>query len=112
MNMVLHLLAHSPPFWTLFTELGDMVRQREAGAPETGRVATPLLYATVRFLREFIFEELPPTGDEADKKELSTVGPFESTYIYDAMKEKRRLKEILVRFCDQDAPFASVANLC
>ena len=77
-----------------------MIRQREAGAPETGRGATPLVYATVRFLREFIFEELPPTGDEEDRKELNTVGSFGPSYMYDAMKEKRRLKEILV--CSRD----------
>jgi hypothetical protein len=113
---VLQLLVHSPPFWDLFRELGDVKGQHGAGSPETGGSATPLMDATVRFFEEFEFKEKepPPTRqslqraagrkpreDEKVKKERNAV----PTYMYDAMKEKRQLKSLLVRSRNQDAPF-------
>ena len=91
-------------------QLGD-------GGPET---ATPLVDATVRFFDEFMFKEKkpPPTQqppqqpvreiqgeDEREKKEHNSMDSFEPTYMYDAMKEKRQLKDLLVRSRDQEAPF-------
>jgi len=113
---VLHLLVHSPPFWNLFRELGDLKGQRGAGVPETG-AGTTLVDATVRFFEEFMFKGEPPTTqqplqltttgkqreDEEEKKENKVVDSFEPTYIYDAMKEKRQLKILLVRSHAQDA---------
>ena len=110
-NAVLQLLVNSPPLWNLFKELGDLKGQREAGVPETGGGATPLVEATVRFFREFEVEEelpsvqqqsLPATGgtsraDEEKKCDNVVVDSFEPTYLYDAMKEKNRLKPLLVR---------------
>ena len=117
-NAVLHLLVHSPPFWDLFKELGDLKGQRGAGGPETGAGASPLMDAIVRFFEEFVFEEEPPTmqqplqltargkqREDEEKKYNKIVGPFEPTYMYDAMKEKRLLKNMLVRYCAQDALF-------
>jgi ubiquitin carboxyl-terminal hydrolase 10 len=113
---VLQLLVHSPPFWDLVRELSDLKGRRGAGGPETAGSATPLLDATVRFFEEFEFKEKepPPTQrspqraagrkprkDEKGKKEHNAV----PTYMYDAMKEKRQLKGLIVRSCDQDAPF-------
>ena len=109
-NAVLQLLVNSPPFWNLFRELGDLKEQREAGVPETGGGATPLMDATVRFPKEFLVEAespsmqrqpLPDTGgtaraDEEDNDD-NVVGSFEPTYLYDAMKEKRQIKPLLVR---------------
>ena len=115
-NAVLQLLVHSPPFWYLFIELADdaadLNRQRGAGSPETCGGATPLADATAKFLNEFIFEKEPsptqqpldetadgkPKEDEEDKKDLNSAVSFEPAYLYDAMKEKRRLKELLVRW--------------
>ena len=109
-NAVLQLLVHSPPFWNLSKELGDLKRQREAGALVTGGSATPLVDATVRFFEEFIFkEESTPTQqppqqdtreDEEQKEEKNAANLFEPTYLYDAMKEKRQLNDLLVRSCD------------
>jgi hypothetical protein len=110
-NAVLHLLVHSPPFWDLFRELGYLKGQRGAGGPETGSGATPLVHATVRFFEEFVFKEkepfptqqLPeqaagiPREDEEVDKEHNAADSFEPTYMYDAMKEKRQLKILLVR---------------
>ena len=117
-NAVLHLLVHSSPFWDLFKELGDLKGQREAGGPDTGGCATPLVDATVRFFEEFVFkEEGPPTtqqplqlaakgkqGEDEEEKEVSkVVDSFEPTYMYDAMKEKRQLKNLLVCSCAYNA---------
>ena len=109
-SAVLQLLVHSPPFWNLSRELGDLKRQREAGGLVTGGSATPLVDATVRFFEEFIFkEESTPTQqppqqdareDEEQKEEQNAANSFEPTYLYDAMKEKRQLKNLLVRSRD------------
>ena len=116
-NAVLQLLVHSPPFWDVFRELGDLKGQLGAGGPET---ATPLVDATVRFFEEFIYKEKKPLStqqalqqamreiqreDEEEKKEHNAVDSFEPTYMYDAMKEKSQLKDLLVRSRDQDSPF-------
>jgi hypothetical protein len=109
-NAVLRVLVHSPPFWNLFRELGDLKGQRGAGDPETGGGATPLMDATVRFFEEFMFKEKePPTQqravrgkpieDEEDERENKSLDSFEPTYLYGAMKGKRQLKKLLVRSC-------------
>ncbi|KAF8462482.1 hypothetical protein DFH94DRAFT_640676, partial [Russula ochroleuca] len=104
-NAVLQLLVHSPPLWNLFRELGNLTGQRGAGGAETAGGATPLVDATARFFEEFIIKgEPPPTQqtasgkqreDEEAKKEDKVVDPFEPTYMYDAMKEKRQLNNLL-----------------
>ena len=119
-NAMLQLLVHSPSFWNLFGELGDLKRRRGAGGPETRGGATPLVDATVRFFQEFTLEEKepPPTQqssqqaaggkpweDEGAKKEHITVDSFEPTYMYDAMKKNRHLKRLMVRPRDQDTLF-------
>ena len=109
-NVVLQLLVNSPPFWYLFRELGDLKRQGGLGAPTaTSGGATPLVDATVRFFKEFIVEESPSTQQQSqpatggtsraseEKKDDSVVDSFEPRYMYDAMKEKRQLKPLLVR---------------
>jgi hypothetical protein len=119
-NAVLQLLVRSPPFWNLFRELGDLKSQRGAGDAESGGSATPLVDATVRFFEEFMFEEEepPPTqqplqqpreGKET-KKTHNAADPFEPMYMYDAMKEKRQLKILLVRFCATLRP--ATTDLC
>ena len=105
MNAVLQLLVHSPPFWNLFTKLGNLKGQRGA---ENGGSATPLVDATIRFFEEFTFKEKDPPSlqevtrgklrkDEKEKKENKVADPFEATYMYDAMREKRQLEDLLVR---------------
>ena len=113
-NSVLQLLVHSPSFWNLFRELGGLTGQLGVGGLETGRSATPLVDATVRFLEEFMFKEEPPLshqasggklrGHEDAMKEHKAVDSFEPMYVYDAMnlKEKRQLKYLLVRSPSRD----------
>jgi ubiquitin carboxyl-terminal hydrolase 10 len=109
-NAVLQLLVTSPPFWNLSRELDRLKEQRGAGVPETGVRATPLVDATVRFLKEFLVEEGSPSRQQQsqpgtggisraddDKNDDNVVNSFEPTYMYNAMKEKRQLKPLLVR---------------
>ena len=109
-NAVLQLLVHSPPFWNLFSrEMGDPKGQRGAGGPETSGSATPLVDATIRFCKEFMSKDKgspppqqdargKPGEDEEAKKEHDAADSFEPTYMYDAMKEKKPLGSLLVRF--------------
>ncbi|KAI0320712.1 hypothetical protein OF83DRAFT_1052586 [Amylostereum chailletii] len=88
-NAVLQLLVYCPPFWRLFNELGKAL-------PEgvEGEGATPLGDATVRFLKEFVPEQKKKGGkkgkevEEPEEEGLSD--SFIPTYVYDAMKEKKR----------------------
>ena len=105
-NTVLQLLVNLPPFWNLLRELGDQMGQCGSGVPEIGGGAMPLLDATMRFLKEFIVQELPSTQEQLQpatggtwtaEKEKNLVDSFEPTYMYDAMKGKRQLKSLLVR---------------
>ena len=120
-NAVLQLLVHSPPFWNLFRELGDLKELRGEARLESGGGATPLLDATVRFFEEFTIKEneLPPIqrphqqatgaepreGKEA-KKGHNPVDSFEPMYMYEAMKEKRQLKSLPVRSHAWEASFS------
>jgi ubiquitin carboxyl-terminal hydrolase 10 len=108
-NAVLQLLVHSPPFWDLFRGLGDLTGQHGTGGSETGASVTPLVDATVKFSDEFVYrEELSMTQqlqqkaakgkareDEEGKKEHNVVDSFNPRYLYDTMKEKRLLKDLL-----------------
>jgi ubiquitin carboxyl-terminal hydrolase 10 len=112
-NAVLQLLVYCPPFWKLFKELGRLMGPRDRGEGQvTGGSATLLVDATVRFLEEFMYEEkLPlPTQqlqqqagnvnakeEEDEKKEDDGVDSFIPTYVYDAMKEKKRFDHMRVR---------------
>ena len=108
-NAVLQLLVNLPPFWNLFKELRDLKGRRGARVPGTGGGAMPLVDTTIRFFEEFMVGEespaaqqqpqMPTGGTSADeeRKDDSIVNSFEPTYVYDAMKEKRQLKPLLVR---------------
>ena len=123
-NAVLQMLVHSPPFWNLLRELGDLKRQqRGAVGPESGGDATPLVDATVRLFEEFAFKEKKsyptqvtqpsvqqaagrePMGDERLNEEQKVADTFEPTYMYNAIKAKRQLKKLMVRPRNQDVPF-------
>jgi ubiquitin carboxyl-terminal hydrolase 10 len=103
-NSVLQILVHSPPFWKLFS---DLKGQRGEGGPKISGNATSLVDATVRFCEEFMFRGKEPLQQaarrksreyEEAKKENDAVDSFKPTYMYDAMKEKRQLKNFLVLF--------------
>jgi hypothetical protein len=109
-NAVLQLLVHSPLFRSLFRELGDLKEKCGAGGGEIGGSTTPLVDATMRFLEEFMIKEKEPPpqqpqkqtarekerDDDGGKKVHSAVDSFEPTYLYDAMREKKQLENLLV----------------
>jgi ubiquitin carboxyl-terminal hydrolase 10 len=115
------LLVYCPPFWKLFRELGRLVGPRDRGEGQgTGGTATLLVDATVRFLEEFVYEEKMPlptrqsqqqignvkVREEDDEKKEDGVDSFIPSYVYDAMKEKKRFDNMRVR------PRAHVAPFC
>ena len=53
--------------------------------------ATPLVDATVRFLREF-----GPVERKRDEEEEEGIDSFLPSYVYDAMKEKKRFDTMRV----------------
>jgi hypothetical protein len=110
-NAVLQLLVHSPPFWNVFRELGDLKGSRGERVPETADGATPLVDATMRFFEEFRFKEKnqpPPPEllqqvagtkmreDEEKEEGINAEDSFKPMYMYNAVKEKTRLKTLLV----------------
>ena len=114
-NAVLQLLVYCPPFWRLFKELGRLMGQCEQGEGQGhGDGATPLVDATVKLLEEFVYEEKKPlpmptpqqqvsrgkAKEEEEKKEEESLDSFMPTYVYDAMKEKKRFDNMRVCFRD------------
>ena len=111
-NAVLQLLVHSAPFWHPFRELDNLEGPRGSGVPETSDGATPLVDAMLRFFEEFRFKEKdqppaqePPqqvaegkSREQEQAKKEENADSFESSYMYDAMKEKIQLKNLLVRY--------------
>ena len=109
-NAVLQLLVYCPPFLDLFRGLGRLVGQRDGR--EIGGVSTPLIDATVRFLDDFAYKEKTSLTqqflqqaikgkakeDEKEKEENDVVGPLITTYVYDAMKEKRQFVNVRILF--------------
>lgn len=93
-----------------------MAQQGLGGGQDAGGSATPLVDAKIKFLDEFIYKEehsvtqqFQPSAakinareSEKKKKEHDVVDSFNPRYLYDAMKEKRQLKYLLVCFCAQD----------
>ena len=128
-NAVLQLLVYSPPFWNLVWQLEDL--KGRCGGLEPGGCATPLVDAMIRFFDEFVFrdEKPPPTQQtlqqpdttkgkakegegEVEKKDNiinKIMDSFEPTYLYEAMKEKRQLKHLLVR---TRCPYAYLMLIC
>ena len=81
---------------------------------ETGSGMTPLVDATVRLFEEFTLEKgaslIRHVARERRRKDEELDSFVESgftrtTYMYDAMKEDKRPKDLLVRSHDQGVPF-------
>ena len=110
-NAVLQLLLHSPLLRNLFMELGDLKGKIGARGSEISGDVTPLVDSTVRLFEEFTFKEEPPSTQQSPQrateerlreveetvKERNVIDLLEPTYLYDVMKEKRQLKNLLVR---------------
>jgi len=83
-NTVLQVLVYCPPFHKLFTELGKYFPSPSA----KGGSGTPLVDATVAFMKEF---GIPPKAKVQQEEEEETGrDSFVPSGIYDALKEKKR----------------------
>jgi len=58
----------------------------------------PLVDATIEFLKEFqpILAHSKRKGKEVDREDKDGLGSFIPTYVYDAMKEKKRFDNMRV----------------
>jgi len=114
-NSVLQVLLYCPPFYRLFAALGRLFK----GEKQDERT-TPLVDATIQFFEEFVQEDTANKGQEKAKMTLrdSMVrngkgkereildgeledeedlhNSFIPTYVYDAMKEKKRFEHMRV----------------
>ena len=119
-NAMFQLLVYCPPFRDLFRDIGRLVGQREEGGSRGS--TTSLIDAMVRFMdgseykgkssptRQFLQKPAVRNNvkeDEDGKKEEDGVTSFLSTYVYDAMKDKRQFIIVRVRSCAHIAAFGA-----
>lgn len=120
---VLQMLVYTPPFHRLFLELGRALETGKTGKAGRGKEriggeeGTPLVHATVEFLREFAVpkgeekrngnpvlpngatwgkgkgkgKERDLNGEEGDEWDAESFLPG---YVYDAMKGKKRFENM------------------
>lgn len=97
-NAVLQVLIYCQPFNRLFSELGKYLSGPVVGSQKEGTKATPLVDAIIQFMKEFAPE--PPADAKVKGKERDDFyepEAFIPTYVYDAMKEKKRFANMTVR---------------
>jgi ubiquitin carboxyl-terminal hydrolase 10 len=94
-NAVLQVLLYCPSFWRLFEELGKLM-----GGSTVGDKETPLVNATVEFLKEFKIDEVDEKGKggKGKQREEEEDGPgsFLPSFVYDALKQKKRFDNMRV----------------
>ena len=112
-NAVLQLFVYCPPF----RDLVRLACQCEGGG--AGNCATPLIDASVKFLDEFAYKEKSSMAHQIlqqagrnkvgeGEKEDGGVHSFQSTDVYDAMKEKGKFIDMKVRSC---GPYSGILLL-
>ncbi|OSD08397.1 cysteine proteinase [Trametes coccinea BRFM310] len=100
-NAVLQILVYCPPFHRFFSELRKHLAGPVVGSQREGSKATPLVDATIQFLKEFVPDPPAPGADSKAKgKEreddlFDELDSFIPTYVYDAMKEKKRFANMI-----------------
>lgn len=97
-NAVLQTLVYTPPFFRLFTELGKYISGTGSDSTNWGGKETPLVNATVEFLKEFkpkVKENSKNSYEDDD--DYDDIDSFTPTHVYEAMKEKSRFENMGVR---------------
>lgn len=100
-NAVLQALVYCPPFYRLFTELGKHLPGPVVGQQQEGTQATPIVDAIIQFLKEFgVKEGKKDTKSKGKEREedFDDLDSFIPTYVYEAMKEKKRFASMVVGF--------------
>lgn len=97
-NAVLQVLIYCQPFHQLFSELGKYLSGPVVGSQKEGTKATPLVDAIIQFIKEFT-PDSPVSAKAKGKARDDFYEPeaFIPTYVYDAMKEKKRFANMTVR---------------
>ena len=98
-NAVLQILVYCPPFHRLLTELSKYLSGPVVGSQKEGTRATPLIDATIQFMKEFVPESSSDKKAKGKERDDDFYEPesFIPTYVYDAMKEKKRFASMIVR---------------
>ncbi|KAH9950226.1 hypothetical protein B0H21DRAFT_686903 [Amylocystis lapponica] len=98
-NSVLQVLIYCQPFHRLFAELSKHLSGPVVGSQKEGTKATPLIDAVIQFLKEFVPRSSGQAGAEAKGKEREDdfyePESFIPSYVYDAMKEKKRFASMI-----------------
>ncbi|RPD66589.1 cysteine proteinase [Lentinus tigrinus ALCF2SS1-7] len=100
-NAVLQILVYCPPFHRFFSELRRHLAGPVVGSQREGTKATPLVDATIQFLKEFVPDPPAPSNDpkakgkEREDDAFDELESFIPTYVYDAMKEKKRFANMI-----------------
>ncbi|KAI0672764.1 hypothetical protein C8Q78DRAFT_970322 [Trametes maxima] len=100
-NSVLQTLVYCPPFHRFFSELRKHLAGPVVGSQREGTKATPLVDAMIQFLKEFVPDPpAPGTDSKAKGKEreddlFDELDSFIPSYVYDAMKEKKRFANMI-----------------
>ncbi|TBU35523.1 cysteine proteinase [Dichomitus squalens] len=103
-NAVLQILVYCPPFHRFFSDLKKHLAGPVVGSQREGSKATPLVDATIQFLKEFVPD--PPAnanvnanpkskGKEREDDNFDELDSFIPSYVYDAMKEKKRFANMI-----------------
>lgn len=98
-NAVLQVLVYCAPFRHLFSELSKHLLGPVVGSQKEGSRATPLVDATIEFLKEFDQRESAPDFKVKGKEREEDFDELESfipTYVYDVLKEKKRFASMVV----------------
>ena len=102
-NAVLQVLVYCPPFHRFFSELRRHLTGPVVGSQREGTKATPLVDATIQFLKEFVPDPPAPVessskskGKEREDDSFDVLDSFIPSYVYDAMKEKKRFASMIV----------------
>ena len=105
-NAVLQMLVYCPPFHRFFAELRRHLAGPVVGSQREGTKATPLVDATIQFMKEFVPDPPMPgaegsrsKGKEREEDAFEELDSFIPTYVYDAMKEKKRFASMIVSVC-------------
>ncbi|KZT71339.1 cysteine proteinase [Daedalea quercina L-15889] len=95
-NAVLQILVYCQPFSRLFSELSKYLVGPVAGSQKEGTKATPLVDAIIQFMKEFAPESpADPKAKGKERDDFYEPEAFIPSYVYDAMKEKKRFASMI-----------------
>ena len=122
-NAVLQMLVYTPPFQKLFVELGRLKGAKDNKGKKKSTDKTPLVDAMIEFVKEFVVDDVCSAngsgladgwggGNEMESEDGSQDSSedegmwegesFIPTYVYNALKKKRRFDNMWVSVWAKD----------